>query len=248
MDDLIGRIGRMGPTWSAPGRVNLIGEHIDYNGGRVLPFALHLRTTATVERRPDCRVVVTSAGLGTAELAGITACATATRCRAGQRRYVAGALWVFAEAVEPVGSGLDIRITSTLPVGAGLSSSAAVECAVLCALDELAGSGLTRQQVAALALRGERESIGVPCGPMDQLTAMLAVPAYALLIDTRTLESVPVPLELEQAGLTLLLVIDTRVRHALTDGGYADRQAACATGRCRDRLWKPRLPTRRCRR
>jgi galactokinase len=113
-----------------------------------------------------------------------------------------------------------------VPVGAGLSSSAAVECAVICALDEIAGTSLSREAVAGLALRAEREFVGVPCGPMDQLAAMLAQPDRAVLIDTRTTETALVPLRIAEAGLTLL-VLDTRVRHSLASSEYANRRAAC---------------------
>jgi galactokinase len=210
-------------TWSAPGRVNLIGEHVDYNGGPVLPFALDLRTTVAIGPRPDARTLVTSQGLGTSELPAVLRPGEV----GGWARYVAAALWVFADAVRPVPEGLDIEISSTVPVGAGLSSSAAVGCAVLCVLDDIAGSRLTREEIASLALRAEREFVGVPVGPMDQLAAMLSLPDHALLIETRTLDTEHVPLALASAGLALL-VINTRVRHALDDGAYADRQRACA--------------------
>jgi len=124
----------MAATWSVPGRVNLIGEHVDYNGGPVLPFAIDRRTEVTVEPRSDRRVVVTSDGLGRAEISG------PLRPGGGEGwvRYVAGALWAFTEATRRDLEGLDIEIVSTLPTGAGLSSSAAVECGVLCALDDAA--------------------------------------------------------------------------------------------------------------
>jgi len=213
----------MAATWSVPGRVNLIGEHVDYNGGPVLPFAIDRRTEVTVEPRSDRRVVVTSDGLGRAEISG------PLRPGGGEGwvRYVAGALWAFTEATGRDLGGLDIEIVSTLPIGAGLSSSAAVECGVLCALDDVAGTGLTPREIAGLALRAEQEFVGVPCGPMDQLAVMLGEPDHALLLDTRTLDTEQIPLLPGPAGLTLL-VIDTRVRHAVADGEYGDRRAACA--------------------
>lgn len=210
-------------TWSAPGRVNLIGEHIDYTGGPVLPFALDLRTTVVLERRAAGALEVTSQDFGTVTLSrspqpgGV----------GGWARYVAGAVWAFADATGRAVPGLSIAVSSTVPVGAGLSSSAAVECAVLGALDEECGTGLSRRDIAEIAVRAEREFVGVPCGPMDQLVVMLGEVDSALLIETRSLHTEAVPLLLRDSGLTLL-VIDTRVRHELADGMYADRQSACA--------------------
>ena len=212
-------------TWSAPGRVNLIGEHIDYNGGPVLPFALGLRTTVVLDERPGATLEVTSEGLGSVSLPGLPQRGDARD--SGWARYVAGAVWAFGEGTGRSLDGLSLTISSTVPVGAGLSSSAAVQCAVLGALDAYAGTGLSRRDIAALALRAERDFVGVPCGPMDQLAVMLCEAGAALLVDTRTLETEAVPLGLADAGLTLL-VVDTRVSHALGDGAYADRRAACA--------------------
>lgn len=215
------QLTRTHATWSAPGRVNLIGEHLDYNGGPVLPFAIDRRTTVTVSLRGAAGTRVRSGGLGTAELP--------SNPRPGQvegwARYVAGALWAFADMARPL-PALDIRVSSTVPVGAGLSSSAAIECAVLCCLDDLTGSSLSRKDLALLALRGEREFVGVPCGPMDQFTAMLAQPDRALLMDTRTLDTCQVPLDPAAAGLTLV-VVNTGVQHAHSSNEYADRQASC---------------------
>lgn len=212
-------------TYSAPGRVNLIGEHVDYNGGPVLPFALELRTTVVLEPRSDTVVEVASEGLGTVRLPGLPRLGDDFGPH-GWARYVAGAVWAYADATGRTLPGLSMWVTSTVPVGAGLSSSAAVECAVVGALDAYCGSRLSHPEMAAIALRAEREYVGVPCGPMDQLAVMLSEADAALLIDTRTLATETVPLALAQAGLTLL-VIDTRVSHALAEGAYADRRAAC---------------------
>ncbi len=210
-------------TWSAPGRVNLIGEHIDYNGGPVLPFAIDRCATVSVAPRSDATIHVRSEGLGTSTLSPMVQKGDVD----GWERYVAASIWAYTEASSRPLPGLDIDISSTVPLGAGLSSSAALECAVICALDAFGGSGLGRRDIAELAVRAEREFVGVPCGPMDQLAVMLSTADHALLVDTRTLATDQVPLRLASRGLTLL-VVDTRVRHALDDGAYADRQSACA--------------------
>ena len=209
-------------TWSVPGRVNLVGEHVDYNGGKVLPFAIDRRTDVTIRRRADLRVTVTSHEMGTAEISSPLRPGHGS----GWERYVGGALWAFSVGTGRDVDGLDIDIASTLPTGAGLSSSAAIECAVLCALNELSGVDLTPRQIADLALRAEREYVGVPCGPMDQYAVMLAEAGHALCLDSGSLDTEQVPLHLDSAGLTLL-VVNTRVSHAVGDGAYGDRRAAC---------------------
>lgn len=213
----------MTTTWSVPGRVNLIGEHLDYNGGQVLPFAIARRTEVTIVRRTDPRLVARSSDFEPAEISPGAQPGDVN----GWERYVAGAVWAFDAATGQQQSGLDFAITSTLPTGAGLSSSAAIECGVLGALGDVTGTSHPAREIAMLALRAEREFVGVPCGPMDQLAVMLGERDHALLLDSRTLEVEQVPFRLEAAGLTLL-VIDTRVRHAVADGAYADRRTACA--------------------
>lgn len=209
-------------TWSAPGRVNLIGEHLDYNGGPVLPFALDLRTTVVLSPRAGDGLEVTSEGLGRTTLTRSPQPGDVSTWA----RYVAGAVWAFVDATGGTLPELSLAVSSTVPIGAGLASSAAVECAVVGALDAYRGTGLSRREIAAVALHAERQYVGVPCGPMDQLAVMLSTTDAALLIDTRTLDAESVPLSLTAAGLTLL-VINTRVSHALADGAYADRQDAC---------------------
>lgn len=212
-------------AFSAPGRVNLVGEHIDYNGGPVLPFALSLRTTVVLDARSDSQLDISSGGLGRVSLPRLPQPGDEPVDEAWAR-YVAGAVWAYADTTGCSLPGLSLAVSSNVPVGAGLSSSAAVECAVVGALDASCGTRLGRRDIAEIALRAEREYVGVPCGPMDQLAVMLSSADAALLIDTRTLETESVPFPLEGAGL-VLLVVNTQVRHALADGAYADRQRAC---------------------
>ncbi len=212
-------------TWSAPGRVNLIGEHTDYTGGLALPFALAERARVRAVPRGDERLRVTSAGHGTAELP--------TRPRpgsvAGWAAYVAGVAWALGEAGVPV-PGADLTVRSDVPAGAGLSSSHALEVAVALALAGLAGrvldEDLDRREVARVVQRAENDFVGAPTGLLDQLASLLGTAGHAVLLDTRSLAATPVRLDLAAAGL-VLLVVDTRVSHAHTDGGYAARRDAC---------------------
>ncbi len=214
----------------APGRVNLIGEHTDYNAGTCLPVALPHATYAAVAPRPDRLVRVRSAqaddgwegvGIGPGEVTGWAA-------------YVAGVAWALRESGVEV-PGLDVCVDGTVPLGAGLSSSAALECSVAVAIASVVG--LPDDEAARLAwvqacMRAETEVAGAPTGGMDQTVALLARPGAALLIDFLDHTTRPVPLSLGDAGL-VILVVDTRVSHALVDGGYASRRADCETA-CRE--------------
>ncbi len=210
----------------APGRVNLIGEHTDYNAGLCLPVALPHATYAAVAARPDRRVRILSAQRadrweGTVESVGPGQVH-------GWASYVAGVLWALRRDGIDL-PGVDVLVDSTVPLGAGLSSSAALECSVAVALAGLAGQRLDaglRQRIVAACVRAETEVAGAPTGGMDQTVAMLASPGSALLIDFEDGSSREVPLPLEDARLALL-VVDTRVSHALVDGGYGARRADC---------------------
>jgi galactokinase len=211
----------MTSTWTAPGRVNLIGEHVDYNDGLVLPFALQFTTTATVTRRDDGRVAVSSDGSGEAEFAASTTPGDVD----GWAAYVAGVVWALGRRQEL--PGFDITVSRDVPVGAGLSSSAALTCSVACAIDDEMGSGLSRRDLAAIARDSENDYVGAPTGTMDQLAAMLCEADSALLLDCRDLSTRSIPFTLADAQLTLLL-IDTNVRHSLVDSEYGARRKDCA--------------------
>ena len=211
-------------VWAAPGRVNLIGEHTDYNDGFVLPIALPQRAEVAVRRRSDRLLRVRSnqqqhdphdLSLDTLQPGAVD----------GWAAYPAGVVWALEEAGNPL-PGVDLLIDSSVPVGAGLSSSAAVACALALALVDLLQLDLDRGELARLAQRAENEFVGVPCGIMDQSAALLCRAGHALLLDTRSQQVDHVPLELDSDGLTLL-VVDTRTRHALADGAYAERRETC---------------------
>ncbi len=212
-------------TWSAPGRVNLVGEYTDYNEGFVLPTALPLAARATAARRTDGVIKVASAQGERAEPVEARIADLRPGAAGGWSSYVLGVAWALADAGHTV-AGADLYIDSDVPIGAGLSSSAALECATALALAELSEIDLDRTALARLAQRAENEFVGVPCGVLDQMASLLCVPGHALLLDTRSLEMRQVPFDLESAGLALL-VVDTRVGHDLGNSGYTDRRRAC---------------------
>ena len=210
-------------VWAAPGRVNLIGEHTDYNDGFVLPAAIDRQVVAAAGRGQGRRLRVWSLQTGPPadlELDGIGPGRVE-----GWAAYPAGVAWALGLAGVEVG-GADLVVDGDVPAGAGLSSSAALECATATALADLFGAGLDRVALAGVARRAENEVVGVPSGVMDQMVSMLGRAGHALFLDTRSLGTEQVPLPLEAARLCLL-VLDTRAGHRLVDGAYADRRAAC---------------------
>ena len=210
----------------APGRVNLIGEHTDYNGGLVLPLALPHATYAAVAPRADGRIRISSRQEDGVWEGHVDALGPGTVT--GWAAYVAGVLWALREDGAEV-PGVDIAIDTSVPVGAGLSSSAALECSVAVALASLLDLPLDadgRRLLAAACMRAESEVAGAPTGGMDQTVSLLAEEGSALLIDFDDHETAQVGFGLDAAGLALL-VTDTRVSHALVEGGYGDRRAEC---------------------
>ncbi len=213
-------------TWAAPGRLNLIGEHTDYNDGFVLPVALPYATTATVTARDDGTLRLRSAQEAQQDVT-VPVAGLAPGAVGDWAAYPAGVVWALRAAGHDLGrGGFDIQVDGTVPVGAGLSSSAALECSVAAALDDLLGLGIDRSDLAVLARRAENEFVGVPSGVMDQMASMLCLPAHALFLDCRSLHAEQVPLDLAAAGLAIVL-IDSRAPHQLSDGAYGDRRRAC---------------------
>jgi galactokinase len=219
-------------TWRAPGRINLVGEHTDYNDGFVLPLAIEQGCTARVgraansaaitvcSRQRPAPVTITADGLmpGADWLAGPGAWAG----------YAAGVLWALSRLghtdVPP--TGLSIELDSDVPSGAGLSSSAALGCSVASAVCDLLGLGLDRNELAELAQVAETEFVGAPTGGMDQLASLLCVPGHVLLCDMRYRAAEPVPLDLDAHELALL-VVDTGAPHSHVAGEYRRRREAC---------------------
>ena len=211
-------------VWAAPGRVNLIGEHTDYNEGLVLPFAIEARTDVAGARRADGRVRVCSrqrrGDVVEADLATLS-----PDDMAGWSAYVLGVLWVLREDGHDV-AGVDLAVDGRVPLGSGLSSSASLECAVALAVNDLCGLGLDGEALAAACQRAENDAVGAPTGPMDQRASMLCTQGHALLLDTRDMSTEQVPLEPDADGRSLM-VIDSRVHHEHADNAYGDRRRAC---------------------
>ena len=219
--------------WSAPGRVNLIGEHTDYNEGFVLPFAIDRRTTVELTPRDDRVLRIRSTFDATAAEIALDQLqdAVAAGSIAGWSTYPLGVAWALGRHGADLTrvAGADLLIDSTVPVGAGLSSSAAIESAVALALDEVWALGLSRETLARVGQLAENAVVGAPTGIMDQTASLLGRADAAVFLDCRTLEAESVPLGLEPAGLAVL-VIDTKVHHAHATGGYRERRASCEAG------------------
>lgn len=216
-------------VWSAPGRVNLIGEHTDYNGGFVFPLAINRRTYAAVAPRNDGMIRVSSSF--TDEVKEIELDAIQPGKDFGWEAYPFGISWAIAQKIRETNHqaelpGFDAFIHSDVPVGAGLSSSAAIECAIGVALNELWRGALDAKTIAKCGQTGENQIVGAPTGIMDQTASMLGLADHGVLIDCRSLEVEPIELGFAAAELELL-IIDTRVAHRLVDGGYAERRASC---------------------
>lgn len=205
---------------AAPGRVNLIGEHIDYSDGFVLPFAIKDRTLVAARKRDDSTVRIASAQrrnkVVTVDIKDVK-----PGLKGEWERYALGVLWSLG-----VNHGVDLLIDGHVPLGAGLSSSAALECSVATAMNHLFDMGYNLEELARLTQKAENQYVGVPCGIMDQSVSLMATRGSALLLDCRDLSTRNIPFDVASSGLELL-IIDTQAHHALTDGGYAERRASC---------------------
>ncbi|TFC42778.1 galactokinase [Cryobacterium shii] len=215
--------------WSAPGRVNLIGEHTDYNDGFVFPFAIDRRTVVAMALRPDRLLRVASSFAE--ETVELSLDDLTPENLAGWSAYPLGVAWALGQfgADLAVVAGFDVFIDSDVPIGAGLSSSAAIESAVAVALNDLWQLGLDRRVLARVGQLAENRAVGAPTGIMDQSASLLGQADAAVFLDCRSLDAEVIPLGFAPADLELL-IIDTRVSHAHSTGGYASRRASCELG------------------
>ncbi|MEU6162042.1 galactokinase [Streptomyces sp. NPDC047130] len=214
-------------VWAAPGRVNLIGEHTDYNDGFVMPFALPHVAVAAVSPREDGVLRFSSADVP----GGVVERRVEELLPGSDKRwtaYPAGVVWALTEGGHDV-TGADVHLASTVPSGAGLSSSAALEVVVALALDDLFGLGLDRALLARLCQRAENEYVGAPTGIMDQTASAGCEAGHALFLDTRDGTRRQIPFDLAAEGMRLL-VVDTRVKHSHSGGEYGKRRAGCERG------------------
>jgi galactokinase len=209
-------------VWAAPGRVNVIGEHTDYNGGFVLPVALPQTTRAAVARREDGRLVVRSLQHPD-EDADVAVADLAPGKPSGWAGYVAGVVHQLRDSVP---GGLSVLVDGDVPAGAGLSSSAALECAVALALRDLLALDLGPRDLVDVARRAENDFVGAPTGILDQSAAVLCEAGAALFLDTRDRSTEQIPFDLAAAGLALL-VVDSGTTHDHAESGYRDRRREC---------------------
>ena len=204
----------------APGRVNLIGEHIDYSEGFVLPFAIADRTYAAIARNNDGLVRIASQQrknrIFTIDISDVK-----PGSAGDWEKYVLGVIWTL-----DISTGVDILVDGHVPSGAGLSSSAALECSVAVGLNALFSLGKSLEDLARATQKAENDYVGMPCGIMDQSVSLMGREGSALLLDCRDLSTESVPFDVASQGLELL-IIDTQAHHALVDGGYAERRASC---------------------
>ncbi|WP_432082360.1 galactokinase [Streptomyces sp. WAC 04229] len=214
-------------VWAAPGRVNLIGEHTDYNDGFVMPFALPHTAVAAVSRRDDGIL-----RLHSADVPGDPVELRVADLDPGSDKswtaYPSGVVWALREAGHEL-TGADVHLASTVPSGAGLSSSAALEVVVALALNDLYALGLRGWQLARLCQRAENVYVGAPVGIMDQTASACCEAGHALFLDTRDLSQRQIPFDLAAEGMRLL-VVDTRVKHSHSEGEYGKRRAGCEKG------------------
>ncbi|WP_285250316.1 galactokinase [Pseudarthrobacter sp. fls2-241-R2A-168] len=214
-------------VWQAPGRVNLIGEHTDYNEGFVLPFAIDRTARVAVGVRADSTVRLLST-YGDQGIVSMSLDFLRPGSAKGWTKYPLGVMWALRQRGIDV-PGIDLLLDSNVPLGAGLSSSHAIECAVISALNDLTGAGLKAEEMVLATQQAENDFVGAPTGIMDQSASLRGSKGHAVFLDCRNQDVNLVPFETEPADL-VMLVIDTKVSHSHADGGYASRRASCELG------------------
>lgn len=210
-------------TVKAPGRINLIGEHTDYNEGFVMPAAIQKAATVYIEKREDSTIHLFAEDLKESYTLNLD---TVTKSSKDWANYIIGVIAQFQKVVT-IPKGFTLRLKSDVPIGAGLSSSAAIECAVAFAINELFALGLDRMQLTKMAQKAEHEYAGVLCGIMDQFASMFGKKDQVILLDCKTMHYQYYPLKLANYDIVLL---DTQIKHALASSEYNTRRAECEQG------------------
>jgi galactokinase len=213
------------PRWiaAAPGRVNVIGEHTDYNDGFVLPMAIEFYTIMAADQRPDGKDIITFRSTSQTDAATVDLSQPVKPAAPKWGNYPRGVVAGFlARGIKP--GGLDVLLHSTVPLGSGLSSSAALEVATATLLEAVTGKTIDPVEKALLAQKAEHDFAGVPCGIMDQFISALGREGHLLLLDCRTRQTQLVPMSDPSVAL---LIINTNVKHELSGGEYAERRAQC---------------------
>jgi len=210
-------------TVKAPGRINLIGEHTDYNEGFVMPAAIQKAATVSIEQRTDRSIHLFAEDLQDTYILSLD---TVTKSSKDWANYIIGVIAQF-QKVSNIPKGFTLRLKSDVPIGAGLSSSAAIECAVAFAINELFAMGFDRMQLTKMAQKAEHEYAGVLCGIMDQFASMYGKKDQVILLDCKTMEYQYYPLQLEHYNIVL---IDTQIKHALANSEYNTRRQECEQG------------------
>lgn len=216
-------------VWSAPGRVNLIGEHTDYNDGFVFPFAIDRRTVGALALRED-RVVRIASSFAD-RVVQTSLAELGPGAERGWQNYPLGVAWALGQLGADLDAvpGFDLYLDSSVPVGAGLSSSAAIESATAVALNDVWRLDLDRKALVRAGHIAENEVVGAPTGILDQSASLLGRADSGIFIDCRSFETDVIPLGFDEAGLEVL-VMDTKVEHEHAAGGYAARRASCEAG------------------
>lgn len=218
--------GEEGEAFFAPGRVNLIGEHTDYNGGHVFPCALTIGTYAAVRKRNDRKLRFFSMNFKHLGIIESSLDDLKPRREAGWTNYPKGVMWAFGEKGYQIEQGIDLMLFGNIPNGSGLSSSASVEVVTGYILNELFGFGISNQDLALIGQFSENNFNGVNCGIMDQFAIAMGKEEHAIFLDTADLSFEYAPLKLEEAGTKIVISCSNKKR-GLGDSKYNERRAEC---------------------
>ncbi len=213
-------------AYFAPGRVNLIGEHTDYNGGHVFPCALTLGTYAVVRKREDKKLRLYSINFEQRGVVETSLDDLTPYKEAGWTNYPKGVMWAFEKRGYQMSAGLDMLIYGNIPNGSGLSSSASLEVLTGLVLKDMFGFDVSMVDIALIGQYSENNFNGCNCGIMDQFASAMGKKDHAIFLDTNTLECDYAPVVLEDAKI---VIINSKVKHSLVDSAYNDRRNECDT-------------------